>query len=205
MTDNNVIATGAPRHSIEVFFYGGNTLKTEINGEPYKIFDYYIGKQFNIGNGDLNRMALACEVIIDGIKYNHSTHKFLSERAHQKNLDLIAARLIARQNRTRPLVGDILRVEGGFLRFTREWDKTFQTTCNPRENAKSGGFHLTSDGLASYSGSLAAGVDKSLIVNTGETMPAEFWIFNNDYAAAHNGIYFMLDCKVFELRATTTI
>ena len=60
MSDDIMTALIKPRHTAEVFFWGGKSLVTEINGEPSEIFDYYLGKIFNVGNGDLDNMQMAC-------------------------------------------------------------------------------------------------------------------------------------------------
>lgn len=50
---------------ITVFFDNGDYLKTQINGTRESINDYYLGKEFNFGNGENDLMARATLVLLD--------------------------------------------------------------------------------------------------------------------------------------------
>lgn len=50
------------RYAIKVIFDNYDTLITEINGTPETICDYYIGKTFNLGKGEHDKMAQALQV-----------------------------------------------------------------------------------------------------------------------------------------------
>jgi hypothetical protein len=48
--------------TIKVHFSNGYHLFTNINGTDSHILAYYIGKQFNLGNGEHDLMAIATKV-----------------------------------------------------------------------------------------------------------------------------------------------
>lgn len=189
------------QHFIEARMSNGDTIRTSFNGAASEAMLYYIGRTFNLGVED-DKLVYGCELVIDGIRYNPSTHKYISERAHEKNLDLIAAREVARGLRGAPLVGDFLVLNGVYLRFTHDWhDGGLQTTCLRLGDAThNGGFHLSKNGLASYSGALDPMVKKSRFELSGEKRKGAFWMFSEDYVTAHNGINFMSECKVYTMK-----
>lgn len=193
-----------PKHAIKVFYaHCGNdcSISTDINASCAEIQDYYIGKWFNIGNGGLDKMAMAVKVIIDGIEYNHATHKHISESEHAKNLVLIAERAKLRAAMQTPQVGDMLRVVGGYKRFTHKWDDGIQTTSGePFADGRNGCCHLTERGHGNYSGGLDPVVAYDLLIDTDEKMQAQFWMFSNDSMQAHNGIYFYIPVRVWEIK-----
>lgn len=45
------------RHAVKVNFDNGDNLETEINGTYESIRQYYLGKTFNLGNGENDLMA----------------------------------------------------------------------------------------------------------------------------------------------------
>lgn len=160
-------------------------------GEPYQAIGEYLGKPFNGGY---------CHAIaIDGIQYNMSTHRYLSKRAHDKNLALLATRAKARLEYSAPRVGDFIIIDGVYLRFTHNWDeKGLQTTCKRLGDAtNSGGFHINKDGSCSYSGSLDPIIALDNIQATDELRAASFWFFNEDMASAHNGITVKIPVRVW--------
>lgn len=189
------------RVSVKAFLSNKDTITTSINGGAAAAIDYYVGKTFNVGVVD-DKMVYCHAIEVDGIRYNPSTHKYISDRAHEKNLDLIAAREFARNEQKQPLVGDFIIVGGEYLRFTHDWDESgLQTTCKRQGDATHhGGFHLSKSGRASYSGSLDPIIPLEKFELTEELRKGEFWMFNEDYATAHNGIGFMADCKVYKLK-----
>ena len=48
--------------TVKVTFDNGDSLTTQINGTPEEIRAYYIGRQFNLGNGENDLMAVAISV-----------------------------------------------------------------------------------------------------------------------------------------------
>lgn len=50
---------------VTVFFDNGDHLNTQINGTRESINDYYLGKEFNLGNGENDIMARATLVLFD--------------------------------------------------------------------------------------------------------------------------------------------
>lgn len=54
------------RHTVRVTFANGDTLKTEINGTPDEVCDYYIGNMFNIGSDNDNMQCAMSIEFFDG-------------------------------------------------------------------------------------------------------------------------------------------
>lgn len=54
--------TETTMRSIKVYFSNGDHLFTNINGTDSHILAYYIGKEFNLGNGEHDLMAVATKV-----------------------------------------------------------------------------------------------------------------------------------------------
>lgn len=190
---------------LEAKMSNGDTIRTSFNGTVADAMAYYIGKTFNLGVED-DKLVYGCALVVDGIAYNPSTHKYVSERAHEKNLELIAARIAAREALEGARVGDFIRTwhageKGGeYLRFTHDWGESIQTTCLRMGDASQhGGFYSCKQGGTSFSGSLDSGVQKEDLRDTGETRNGLFWMFNEDYASAHNGVSFYMPCRVFEI------
>lgn len=48
--------------SIKVTFDNGDSLETNINGSNKEIYDYYIGRTFNLGNGEKDLLVTATEI-----------------------------------------------------------------------------------------------------------------------------------------------
>lgn len=182
---------------LEAKMSNGDIITTDFNGTVADAMAYYIGKTFNVGV-ECDKLVYGCELIIDGIRYNPVTHKYVSERAHEKNKALIAAR----EALEGPRVGDFVRVwnSSEHLRFTHDWGEHIQTTCVRNGDAsRHGGFYSCKQGGTSYSGSLDSGVQKEDLRDTGETREGAFWMFNEDSASAHNGISFLIPCRVYEI------
>jgi hypothetical protein len=62
--DKDVVNTNddSKKRSIKVTFDNGDTINTEINGTEDTIKKYYIGKSFNLGNGEKDNMVKATKV-----------------------------------------------------------------------------------------------------------------------------------------------
>ncbi len=97
-----------------------------------------------------------------------------------------------------PRVGDFLRTPDGVLRFTHDWGDSIQTTVRAKHPCYGDASFYLSDGYASFSGSLDPAIDKSLLRDTGETMPGSFWFFHHDVAGAGRGVYCTMPCRLFE-------
>lgn len=92
-------------------------------------------------------------------------------------------------------VGDFLKLPYGLItRFTHEWEDSIQTG-----GTKNGSYYL-GGGYLSYSGGLDSGAKKIDLVATEETREGSIWFFKNNDSRAHNGIEFMIQQRVFELR-----
>ena len=210
-------------HFIEVIFSDGRVVQTSFNGTPGEIIQYYIGKTFNFGDTEEHPedlMLYGCNVSIDGIEYNTDTHRDMTEFGHQGNMNLIAARIKAREFIEGPRIGDFLLVEPSevpefdcwgasknfkpgvpvYKRFTHDWDTSIQTTSHETQSGRDGSFHMGKNGGSSYSGGLDPSILKENLVLTIDTKPGMFWMFSNDYATGHNGISFMAPCRVYKLK-----
>ena len=101
-----------------------------------------------------------------------------------------------------PRVGDFLRVTADtFLRFTHDWDDSIQTTVMPKHPCYGdASFYLSRDGYVSFSGSLDVAIDKTKLRDTGEKLDGSFWFFHHNQPAASNGVYFKMQCRVYEVK-----
>lgn len=116
-----------------------------------------------------------------------------------KNNDILAKRTESFNKRQGPRVGDFLKCEEGFYtRFTHDWGDKIQT------GGMCGSYYL-GDGYISHSGGLDSGVSKKDIILTQETKEGKIWFFKDDHHTAHNGIYFNIPFRVFQLKDGTDI
>jgi hypothetical protein len=116
---------------------------------------------------------------------------------NKKTQQIINEREKFRNQLTSPLVGDYVKFpDGQYKRFTHDWgpDHGLQVT---NYFGKGGDFYLLNNGYASYSGGLDPRIPYSKLKLSEEKKEGTFWVFKDDLAMAHNGIYFMLDCKVW--------
>ena len=116
-----------------------------------------------------------------------------------ENARILAHREAAYNKIAGPRVGDFLRVEDGLLRFTHDWGDCIQTTVRPKHPCYGDQSFYLSDGSVSFSGSLDKPIDKAKLRDTGEKQDGSFWFFHHNYAAASNGVYFKMPCRVFEV------
>lgn len=115
-----------------------------------------------------------------------------------KDAEILAQYQASWNDREGPRVGDFVRmVDGELRRFTHEWNDGIQTTWK----GQSGSFYL-GNGYASYSGGLESAIARSKLRDTGETREGAFWFFHHNHARAHNGVYFKIPCRVFEVALT---
>lgn len=113
-----------------------------------------------------------------------------------RDAEILAERLKAREEIPGPRIGDFVWVDGELRRFAYDWGESIQTTGIRQD----GSFYLNSRGEASHSGGLEPPVDKSRIRSTGYQKNGRFWFFHHDSQRAHNGVYFDIACRVYELR-----
>lgn len=119
--------------------------------------------------------------------------------ADEKDLELLADRIKARDKRQGPRVGDFVQLtDGTERRFTHDWGSDIQTTVGPSHPCDGdASFYLGNNGGADFSGSLDRAIPKSQLTDTGETKSARFWFFHHDYMTAHNGVSVVAPCRVF--------
>jgi hypothetical protein len=120
----------------------------------------------------------------------------LNYKIDDYDVELISARASKALSFTEgPLVGDYIRFSDGTLkRVAHVWDDSIQPTGGFGES-----FYLTDCG-GSFSGGLDPGIDLSKFVLTDERMMGKFWIFHNNYWTGHNGVEFLIPCKVWEVK-----
>ncbi len=115
----------------------------------------------------------------------------MDERDHQ----ILAKRQALRNKKKNPRIGDYcLLLDGTLRRFTHNWGDSIQTTPEKQE----GSFYLSDEGLADYSGGLDRSIPLSRFILTKETKKGNFWFFHHNEYKAHNGVYFELDCRVYQ-------
>ncbi len=113
--------------------------------------------------------------------------------------EILAANLEAWNARGGPRVGDWCKMpDGKMCRFTHDWGEDIQTTS--RYYPGHGSFFF-GRGYMDYSGGLDPAILKSRLIDTGETKPGAAWFFHHNEARASNGVYFNVDCRVFEVTA----
>lgn len=113
-----------------------------------------------------------------------------------RDAELLALRVAKRSKLSGPNIGDFLKgPDGALLRFTHDWGDDIQTAP-----ARSGSYHLGSNGHADYSGGLDPAIPKSSFrLISFELKMGGFWFFHHNFASAANGVDCEAPCKVFEL------
>lgn len=92
-------------------------------------------------------------------------------------------------------VGEFIRFSDGTIRrISYIWPDGVQSTDN-RFGPMS--FYL-GDGYVSYSGSLYRCVPRDSLKLTNEKESGGFWFFHHDFPTAHNGVDFMIPCRIWE-------
>jgi len=93
-----------------------------------------------------------------------------------------------------PRVGDYLKLKNGnYTRFTHGWDTGIQV------GGGSSSYYFNPSGTFSYSGSLDPAIEYKRIIKTKEKRSGKIWFFKDDWAMAHNGIYFEIEFRVYKL------
>lgn len=112
--------------------------------------------------------------------------------------DTILNNRMTRYNKiTGPRVGDWIReYSGRMTRATHDWG---DNSIMQHGGGEHGRFYLD-DGYLSYSGGLDTGIKKADLVRTDEVKSGAVWFFKRNYHTAHNGIDYMVDFGVYEVK-----
>ena len=131
----------------------------------------------------------------NGLSLSQHNHDIVPD---ERDAELLRSRYAAWAKRRGPRVGDFLRVgPDRFLRFTHDWGEDIQTTS--RTFSGDGSFYLSSDGFASFSGSLDPAIDKRRLTKTDELRNGSFWFFHHDRSGGHRGVGATMPCTVWAL------
>jgi len=113
--------------------------------------------------------------------------------AHEKNQKILKERMKTLNKIKGPRVGDFCVHPNGRLdRITHDWGDSLQV------GGISGSYYLGM-GYISHSGGLEPAILINRFIDTGETRMGKIWFFNDDYATAHNGIYYDVPFRVFKI------
>ena len=98
-------------------------------------------------------------------------------------------------------VGDWIREQNGRMtRVTHDWNDEGQTDETIQHGGGEYGQFYLGKGYISYSGGLDAGIKKNQLRDTGETKQGKIWFFIDDWYTTHNGIEYMVDFRVYEVK-----
>jgi len=115
-----------------------------------------------------------------------------------KNLDMLQARLSAREQITGPRVGDwIVRLDGKESRATYVWDDEDGPWIQDGGGSM-GSFYLMRHGYEDYSGGLDPGIKASCLELTGETKEGFVWIWDRDSPGQNRGVSFPIQERVWK-------
>lgn len=121
-------------------------------------------------------------------------HK-LSDRMDEQDERIVQQRGKAMFTSLRPLVGDFLRfADGTFRRIAYVWCDGVQ----PTSDVGGASFYLKELG-GCFSGGLDTLVPKHKLGLSEHTEMGRFWIFHHNDRKAHNGVDFMIPCKVWNV------
>lgn len=116
-----------------------------------------------------------------------------------KNIDMLQARLIARERITGLRVGDwIERLDGTRSRATYVWDLGEGGIHVQDGGSEGASFYLLDGGHESYSGGLNPGIPASSLQLTDETQDAWVWFFHLDHWMRDNGVSFKIQERVWK-------
>lgn len=118
----------------------------------------------------------------------------------ERDAEILAVRERIFNEERGPRVGDYLRTADGMLRLTHDWGDTIQTTVRPSHPCNGDASFYLGEEHVSFSGSLDPGIAKCSLRDTGEKLEGSFWFFHHNHACAHNGVYFRIPCRVFEIK-----
>ena len=133
---------------------------------------------------------------MDELRYVISTVN--NPKFDERDAAILVTNIAAWDERKGPRVGDWCRMPNGDMkRFTHDWGDDIQTTSS----VTGMGSFFFGRGYMDYSGGLDSAILKSRLVDTGETKLGAAWFFHHNHMAAHNGVYFNVECRVFEVRS----
>lgn len=116
-----------------------------------------------------------------------------------KNIAMLQARLIAREQITGPRVGDwIERLDGTRSRATYVWDLGKDGLHVQDGGGEWGSFYLMQSGHEDYSGSLDPSIPATSLELTGETQEGRVWFFHRDHWMRDNGVSFTIQERVWK-------
>jgi hypothetical protein len=132
-------------------------------------------------------MAKICEEAFEGA-YSYIN---AGDREKKINFTILLKRFTNYSKQCGPRVGDLLRTESGFARFTYDWGDSIQAGgCGK-------GFYLDDHGV-SYSGPLDSAIPKAELIRVRGRARSTFWFFRGNQWAADNAIYINLPVRVYE-------
>lgn len=119
-----------------------------------------------------------------------------------RDRELLARRIRHRDERLPlPSVGDWVReADGRETRITHVWEGCADDGGDHIQagGGAHGSFYLSRQGYADYSGGLDPGFPGSqLTLIEGETKPGSVWFFHHDFPAAHSGVTFQIQERVW--------
>ena len=98
-------------------------------------------------------------------------------------------------------VGDWIREpDGRRSRATHDWNQDGEMSETIQHGGGEFGQFYLGSGYISYSGGLDTGIKKNQLRDTGETKQGKIWFFIDDWYTAHNGIEYMVDFRVYEVK-----
>jgi hypothetical protein len=119
----------------------------------------------------------------------------------ERDAELLKLRIEAREKIDGPRIGDFVIFDNGVIgRFSHDWGDKIQWSSCP--NGDHWGFHLFSDGHASFSGSLNPSIMKDQLEcgRSEDDRNGKFWFFHHDFAGAGRGVYCDVPCRVYGFR-----
>jgi hypothetical protein len=131
------------------------------------------------------------ECICDRCKQNSESQRSI-HRLDARDQAIVQARAVAFAAHTKPQTGDFIEFADGITRrIAHVWfDENIQTT--------DGGSFYLGMGYVSYSGSLYQSIPATAVrLLQDKQINGRFWFFHHDYHTAHNGVDFVIPCRVW--------
>ena len=113
----------------------------------------------------------------------------------KENKSILKERMKEFNKINKPKVGEFLKFEGEYVRFTHDWEDSLQT-------GEGDSFYLNCCGRLSYSGSLNHGVQMDVLEVTKERRKGKVWFFDKDIAGAGRGVDFLVPFRVWKIKRT---
>jgi hypothetical protein len=119
------------------------------------------------------------------------------EGLDEKDAQILADRIAARERIKGPRIGDVVDFDDGTSGiFSHDWGDSIQWS-------EGGSIHLNAGGGGSFSGGLNPPIFKGGLIATGETRLKRFWFFHHGSAGAHRGVDVLVPCRVYRHAALT--